>query len=80
MTTDVTTCPKCGGKMKLGRVRQHTGFTEKRRSCEACGHHDKVYVKVVTEILKIVEVLKREKQLVRVRTKGQQKTKRTSVH
>ncbi len=73
--TALQTCPKCGGKMKFGRVKQHGAFTEKRRDC-ACGHGDKVHVRITEEILAIIVVAKRAKQVVRTRTQKPTQTKK----
>lgn len=64
-------CPKCGGRLKIGRVRHHNTFTEKRRDCCDCPYGDKVHVRIVEEILAIIDVSRRAKQpkrKVRVRT------------
>jgi hypothetical protein len=62
------TCPKCGGKLRIGRVKQHATFTERRRDCCKCDYGDKVHVRVVEEVLAVIEVAKRAKREVRKRT------------
>ena len=62
-----STCPNCGQRLKSGRVKTHASFVERRRTC-GCGHADKIHVRIHEEILKVIEVVRRAKPVVRKRT------------
>lgn len=57
--TQLQTCPKCGGRMRLSRIHQVGTSTSKRRDCRDCGHADTV---LIQEIYRIVEVAKRQQK------------------
>jgi hypothetical protein len=80
--TELQTCPKCGGRLKFGRVKQYTTFTEKRRDCTKCPYGDKVHVRIEVreELLAVLEIARRAKPVkrqVRVRTLSSPQTKNT---
>lgn len=74
--SDLHQCPRCGGRMRFSRIRRHATFEEKRRDC-SCGHADKVHVRIVEELLSVIEVVKRSKREVRTRTLSSPKVKTT---
>ena len=77
--SNLQACPKCGKQMKIGRVRTHSTFTERRRDCRECGHGDKIHVRIEVreELLAIIDVAKRAKRVVRQRTLKATQTKTT---
>ena len=75
MTDATCKCPKCGGRMRLSRVKHYGTFDEKRRDCK-CGRADKIHVRIHEEVLAVIEVVKRAKREVRARTLSSTQTKK----